>query len=628
MPEQNAPAPELKRKSMVGWYDPMQLLKTAQEVIISTIFGKHADRRLVQVLGSEKMPPYDYTLETKQQGAAQENMSAMAVVERKEIWIDYISDVGDGWNSTYAVAHYAVQGELKVDGLDQPLPRGNIMILGGDEVYPTANRQEYADRLEHPYAVALQNYAGIRPHIFAIPGNHDWYDSLVSFSSMFFDKSYFPLFEEENPHSDDQPGLWRVPQERSYFALKLPHGYWLIGVDVQLDHDLDIQQIQYFKELANPTNDLTQKDKMRAGDKIILCCAEPFWVYTGMYSAINPKYKNTRLGRDYLEKQVFHQQKIVAYFAGDLHHYYSLFDKEKGVARITAGGGGAFLHPTHGELAKAFKDYDENEYSDHTKHSFPSVKESSSLGLGNFAFLFKNWKFGSLTAIVYFLAAWSVLAFFSDTQIVDLESTVAFGDWLAKIADATFYVALKTPVAFLWGIGIFAGFLLFTDTHKMSYRVIAGSLHGLTHVAACLLISWTGHWLVTHTLKEFIANLSNDQNVIRNWNLVISALIIFALAWIVSSVIMGLYLFVSLNIFGRHSNEAFSSLANQDFKNFLRLKIDASGLTIYPLGIRRVPRKWRKAMPGDNTISAVVSDDGSATNPHLIQSPIHIPNQA
>ncbi len=87
---------------------------------------------------------------------------------------------------------------------------------------------------------------------------------------------------------------------------------------------------------------------------------------------------------------------------------------------------------------------------------------------------------------------------------------------------------------------------------------------------------------------------------------------------------MGLYLLVSYNCFGRHGNEAFSSLAIQDWKQFLRLHIDEQGtLTIYPIGIPRVPRKW-KARDGIEGPESVPDKDGDprATEPALIEPPI------
>src|SRR5882724_6754888 len=91
---------------MVGWYDPLQLLKTAQQVAVSSIFGQYSDHRLVEVLAVHEQTDYhDYT--KGEDGRV-----------REEIWIDYVSDTGDGWDSTYAVAYYASQPLLFVTERD------------------------------------------------------------------------------------------------------------------------------------------------------------------------------------------------------------------------------------------------------------------------------------------------------------------------------------------------------------------------------------------------------------------------------------------------------------------------------------------------------------------------------
>jgi hypothetical protein len=51
----------------------------------------------------------------------------------------------------------------------------------------------------------------------------------------------------------------------------------------------------------------------------------------------------------------------------------------------------------------------------------------------------------------------------------------------------------------------------------------------------------------------------------------------------------GLY-WVLTGIFGRmHSEQAFAALRIKNYKNFLRLKFERDKLTIYPLGIDKVP---------------------------------------
>ena len=97
--------------------------------------------------------------------------------------------------------------------------------------------------------------------------------------------------------------------------------------------------------------------------------------------------------------------------------------------------------------------------------------------------------------------------------------------------------------------------------------------------------------------------------------------LVFVGGFIVGSLIMGAYLLLSLNLFGRHGNEAFSSLGIEDWKNFVRLHINEQGdLTIYPVGIRRVPRKWKDRT--GKTGPELEPDDRDATPAELIELPI------
>ena len=56
------PSPaDFEQLPMVGWYDPRQLIRTGIQVAISTIFGHHSDRRLVEALAAGRPEIYDYT---------------------------------------------------------------------------------------------------------------------------------------------------------------------------------------------------------------------------------------------------------------------------------------------------------------------------------------------------------------------------------------------------------------------------------------------------------------------------------------------------------------------------------------------------------------------------------------
>src|SRR5690349_21991322 len=99
--------------------------------------------------------------------------------------------------------------------------------------------------------------------------------------------------------------------------------------------------------------------------------------------------------------------------------------------------------------------------------------------------------------------------------------------------------------------------------------------------------------------------------------LLLSGFITFIVGGPVGSFILGVYLFVSIRIFGRHGNEAFSSLRIADYKHWLRMKIDATGgLTLYAIALDRVPRHWRPATRnGEATQEA---HDARASAPRLI----------
>ena len=269
---------------MVGWYDPAQLLRTGVEVFFSTLFGRHSDYRLMEALtpvGEEDQKLYhDFTRPWKAE-SGRDRCDANAEL-RREIWLDYVGDVGDGWNSTYAVAHSLAQAQLNIESPDSKkfqTNRGEILVFGGDQVYPIASRLNYTQRLLGPYETALDTTESPHPHAFAIPGNHDWYDSLVSFTRLFCQKRWF--------------AGWQTDQTRSYFALKLPGRWWLLGTDVQLDSDIDVPQVKFFKKVA---------ENILPGDRVIVCTAEPHWISAKLYGQNDSNYNENNLA--FFEKKI------------------------------------------------------------------------------------------------------------------------------------------------------------------------------------------------------------------------------------------------------------------------------------------------------------------------------------
>ena len=172
----------------------------------------------------------------------------------------------------------------------------------------------------------------------------------------------------------------------------------------------------------------------------------------------------------------------------------------------------------------------------------------------------------------------------------------------------------------LWVVTLLLAVVFFTGTHSVPYRLLAGPLHGFTHLTVIFVVGWA----IDRRFAISAVSYHDPPLPGTVVKLLLPALIMFAAGWLIGSEIMGIYLWVSLNCFRRHQNEAFSSLHIPDFKNFLRLHINTEGaLTIYPVGIRTVPRKW-KEIPTDGYSARFQPDDQDATGPALIEEPIRI----
>lgn len=507
------------RPEMVRWYDPAQLFRTGVQTVLTAIFARRADARILMALGPAQ-PALDLT-------------------DASARWVDFVADTGDGWRSTTAVLRELARESLSAEG--ESLPRGELLVMGGDQVYPSASLVEYERRLLAP----LREVGGAKclsspPRLLAIPGNHDWYDGLVGFSSVFMQQ--------------EQIGIWETTQSRSYQCVKLPHGHWLVAVDLQLLQDLDVPQRQWFE---------ARLSDVQRGDSVILCLAEPLWVFRQQYGEpYGPQLKKL------LAFIGAKGAAIPLWIAGDLHHYRRLRCTEgidAGAEMVTAGGGGAFLHPTHTPSTKRLVDnYGRATTRYSIEKEYPSREVSRRVALGNLRFPLLNPSFGVAGGAVYTLLS---------SLLPQPDHTVwEHGVWstLRKGLEQ----AASTPSAIALTVGFLVAVAYFTDSHNRFYRYTAGMLHGAAHLGAALLATGTGYWLFRGLEREHI--------VLHRLALMATT---FALGYLASGVIMGVYLWVSVRFFRRHGNEAFSSLRVDGYKNFLRMRVSAEGISVWSFGI-------------------------------------------
>jgi len=565
---------------MVNWFDPRLLFQTAIKVLLSTIFGAYADKReLLAVLNNEDL--HDYSHEP-------------------ELWFDYAADLGDGWDSSYTVARMLAADALTPAGWQgEALPRGRMLLFGGDEVYPVATRDQYRDRLTGPYEAALPwvDEESKAPHLYAIPGNHDWYDGLTSFTRLFCQQRWI--------------GGWQTRQSRSYFAIKLPHNWWLWGVDVQLESDIDGPQKAYFHRRAKA---------MRPGDRVILCTPEPSWVYAELGD--HKAHRNLQ----YLEENVIQENDatLEVVVAGDLHHYcrYQQVDGERQF--ITAGGGGAFLHGTHNLPERLHRNEQDKSVRYEKKRTFPSAKCSAALLWKNLLFPFRNAAFSLFLGGVYLLYAWLLQSgsiVFNDDYYrgTFMEQACALPlSWSGAGAVMMSYLQVlsHSPENVLFMLVIVFGMGTFVEAPpgRTVIRYALGIVHGLFHLLLNIALIWGFSVINLQLLQMEVSSLS--QTTLFIFEMLLGG----ALG---GGLLMGVYLLLSNRLLALNRTAALSSLRVADYKSFLRLHISEEGLTIYPIGVEKVPRHWDFVAKGPRH-APWFEPRGRAIIPMLLEQPIHI----
>ncbi|HEX8742166.1 MAG TPA: hypothetical protein VF712_03440 [Thermoleophilaceae bacterium] len=509
---------KFERRPMVRWLDPAVLADAALRVVLSSVFGSYADKREIQRLMEE--PPHDYS------GAGD------------PFWLDFVADLGDGFDSTYAMACILARPELQVGG--ETLPRGRALVMGGDEVYPTASREEYEARFRGPYEAAFPwTDPEQAPDLYAIPGNHDWYDGLTNFGRFFCSERWI--------------GGWRTRQRRSYFGLRLPHNWWLLAIDIQLDTYIDDAQLDYFRGLG-----------MQPGDRAILVTGKPSWtkVEAGEPLERQPdSYKNLQYFKD---QAIPEGVAVPVTLTGDLHHYCR-YHADDGSHLITSGGGGAYLFPTHTQhetLEIPAKDGGATAYRC-DQSLFPSREESKGLVWGALALTRHAPRLLWIFSVLYALFGLSLYWVLQDKK-----------SWLV----GTIAVGLL-----LWlGLSVYAA------KEKALAKIALGTAHTIPH-------------LVLAAIPAYVLAECLDLD---GWGWALAATAVAALfGFLLAGVVFGAYLIASHRKAPKHANEVLACQGIADYKNFLRLRIDASGLRIYAIGVRKVPRRW-EADPGNADPSA------------------------
>jgi|SRR6266545_1491259 len=271
----------------------------------------------------------------------QHDFTVTDYAHRSEISVALLGDTGEGDGSQYAV----------VPGLLTETGDCEFMFIVSDVVYPAGGIDEYEDKFYRPY----KDYPG---PVYAVPGNHDWYDDLTGFMFTFcglrrpppkvagpgptwkrFARQILwrPAPEGHENVIERMQGLRPEPRQRRqqpgpYLAIEAGP-VLLVGIDTGITGGIDREQGEWLRRVSSAS----PKPK-------ILLTGKPLYV-NGQH---HPGAVEGGGTVDDIVRAPAHN--YIAAIGGDIHNYQRYpvtLGDGRTIQYIVSGGGGAFMHDTH-----------------------------------------------------------------------------------------------------------------------------------------------------------------------------------------------------------------------------------------------------------------------------------------
>lgn len=580
------------RRKMVRWLNP-------GELFLTWLSGFPAKRSLKR---AAKRTP---VVEVDDGGRLLPDASFPAVAG-EEFWFDYVADMGDGFDGTAPVAWLMGRESVTLpdhrsNEIPTPpaaMPRGVLLVFGGDEVYPYAKAGAYEAQTELPFRMGLQ--AGgeggdsVAPKLVAVPGNHDWLGGIEEFERTFVS-------------GRDFADHWKTVQSNLWWHVELPQGWWLWGIDTGLHNELIGPQEEYFRQAA---------ETLRPGDRVILCTPVPLWQLRLKYPEA---YAQLRSTFDPLISSAGATMPLC--LSGDTHFFAHLerVDIDGVEDHVTAGGGGAFLQPTHNIPERVPLERGNAEFKLTSRWPLPADSRAIAPGAKRM-FNPQYWPLIILCALLS--TAYAALVqvrlgadlFVSSGTGPDVPESdfVAPSKFAANSADAlnwheSLRWALLSPLATAFLILIAcSGIVMFRGNSVEPKLSAAARAYGLVAGG-----SLSATFLIVTTTRL-------DLTLFSKWH-TISVSILVA----VVSGILSVWLFLKIVRWANRRIKANDTLAfgqaySTRFKHFLRFRIDQDGnLTCYVVGIDPVGAGWYKAMTPMPGVPGSVPPYDPAGNPRI-----------
>ena len=590
-----------RRSTGVRWFSPKVLAKTGALTAGFALFDSFFDKRELQggLPSTLAVPPPTPGSTGFVPTLALEPARPSVPGAPSEIWISFGADTGDADDSTEAFAA-ALLGPLAVPARDyRPV---DLVILGGDEVYPVASKDQYQQRFLEPWATGAERVGDPPTPVLALPGNHDWYDGLNAFLRVFTQGGHLGRSNAT------------LPQGRSYWTVELPGNLWIWGADIEFGTDVDGPQRTYFQQaaaemaarVAEVVDGKGTVTREREPGRVILCVSKPFWYYD------DPERQHNVAFLEHVAEEG--QGSVIAILTGDQHHYAHFEHLESGQHRITSGGGGAFCHPTH----QIWDDGDRLAYDiggdSRTlvprEAMVPTADESKRMGWGLVAFPWRNPSFLAVPAVVALL--YLMIAFTTPQVRFELSSTTSvsrsFEAAMASFGsiDSILTVLVGSPAAIVLDavlVGLLVAFAMPGGNRNRSRKTkwILGGFH-----AALWFLAMSGAiWLS--------ALIAPDEGWAVGVVTVGGTLVLGALF---GSIAMVVFLALSWGRCRWNGNEVFSAIRRNDLVHLLRIQVTGHEVVFHP--IRLDPTG---AGDGPQTDTSASSTASAIEEPFVLSGP-------
>ena len=203
---------------------------------------------------------------------------------------------------------------------------GNLLIIGINEPHPRPTLDHYERTFVTPYAGprSAQSPPGA---LFALPGYHRSESGIAHFET---------LFCAARSRASRGTGLafggWSTHQREKFFAIALPHGWWLWGVDIRYGQPLEAKQFNYFTVISENLTDQS---------KVMLFTPHENW----LRSDFDDWAEQANLQKIIAIVEASGARVAAIITGGD--HEYAHAATDTSVQIFEIGGGRRFVEPSH-----------------------------------------------------------------------------------------------------------------------------------------------------------------------------------------------------------------------------------------------------------------------------------------